>query len=193
MLVGLLTMKQGTPTEHVLRGLSMVSFMMPFLASILFCCLGWMASLMIRVLVEELQSKTNAISSTQFDEWMSFLEKLRTCYLFVIEFVDQISRQFGFVLLVVITSEFVRMTNTSFYLLMEFYNNDYNLHALLITFDFVKETVFFCVMVYIPSRIRDEVFSRHSNNSYLYLLSLLLTDHFYLRLAKGGRLGQAAA
>lgn len=116
-----------------------------------------MASVMMRILREELKSKAKSVSIDQLNEWKTILNSLKDRYFLIVDLVHKINQLFGLILLALVTSEFVRITNTSFHLLMEFYDNNLEAHIILMTIDFVKETVFFCILVYTPSRIRHEV------------------------------------
>lgn len=89
------------------------------------------------------------------------------------EFVDEISGHFGFVLFVITGSEFVRMTNTSFPLSTEFLGHNWTLSTILVAVDYFKETLCFCVPVYVPSRIHRQVINQLSVdflNRYIYLV-----------------------
>lgn len=153
-----------TTLRVILSGLRMVSLAFPYVGTILFCCLGWMASIMLRIMAEEIQTSiiNRPDNYVRLNNWvlMSF-DGWRRRYFLVIEFVHQINCHFGFILLVITASEFVRITNTSFQLLIEFLNYSWTLSrmsTILITFDFIKETACFCILLYVPTRIHREVY-----------------------------------
>lgn len=113
-----------------------------------------MASLMFRILAEEIVVSARAPAAAAVG---ALLDSWRRRYLLIVHLVHQMSRYFGFVLLVVITTEFVRMTSTSFFLLVDYQSNKWRVSTILMTFDFIKETTCFFILVYIPSRIRQQV------------------------------------
>ncbi|KAI9562554.1 hypothetical protein GHT06_010007 [Daphnia sinensis] len=141
------------PTPHVVvSALNMVSLIFPYLGSILFCSLGWMASVLFQIMAEEIDS-TKLEANDDCLVVASFIDEWRRRYFIIVEFVDEISRHFGFLLLVITASEFVRMTNTSFHLLTEFLGHQWTLSTILVAVDYIKETLCFCFLVYVPSRI----------------------------------------
>ncbi len=164
----------------------MVALVYPYLGSILFSCLGWMASAMLRILAEEIVIVAGAEPSAVG----GLLDSWRRRYLLIVHLVHQMSRYFGFVLLVVITTEFVRMTSTSFFLLVDYQSDKWRASTILMTFDFLKETTCFFILLYIPSRIRQEVRILHESRIYISLTSYGLFVK-YLKKKKGRRLDKA--
>ncbi|XP_057368100.1 uncharacterized protein LOC130689104 [Daphnia carinata] len=142
-------------TSHVVfSALNMVSLIFPYLGSVLFCSLGWMASVVFQIMAEEIDSAN--VDSSDCLAMTYFINQWRRRYFLVVEFVDEMSRHFGVFLLVVTASEFVRMTNTSFHLLTELLGHRWTLSTILIAVDYIKETLCFCFLLYIPSRIYRE-------------------------------------
>lgn len=150
------------PTPHVVfSALNMVSLIFPYLGSILFCSLGWMASVMFQIMAEEIDSAKLDSNDCCLMVTTSFIDGWRRRYFLIVEFVDEINRHFGFILLVITASEFVRMTNSSFHLLTEFLGQHWTLSTILVAVDYIKETIGFCFLVYVPSRIyREVIFNR---------------------------------
>ena len=125
---------------------------------------------MLRILVEDIEATTASARLFKSSHWVSSFDSWRRRYLLIVQLVHQMSRYFGFFLLVIITTEFVRMTSTTFFLLMDYQSNNWKATTILMTFDFVKETTSFIILVYIPSRIQQEVNSllSHTINYKLY-------------------------
>lgn len=160
-IISLVTVIDKSTLRHFVLGLAMISFIITYVGCVLFCCLGWTAVKLLQMLNKELGCQ----QTEDKDEWLGFLDSFRERYLLLIETVKHTSRHFGLFLLVVITSEFIRITNISFQLLMEFYNNKMTEMTLVVAFDFIKETAYFCLMVYIPSRIQSEVSCLQTSSS----------------------------
>lgn len=150
----------------------MVSLIFPYLGSILFCSLGWMASVMFQIMAEEIDSAKLDSNDCCLMVTTSFIDGWRRRYFLIVEFVDEINRHFGFILLVITASEFVRMTNSSFHLLTEFLGQHWTLSTILVAVDYIKETLGFCFLVYVPSRIYREVIF---NRFFFYKLNYLET------------------
>ena len=79
----------------ILSELKMVSLIFPYLGTLLFCCLGWIASIMLRIMAEEIEHwstinrpannlRLNNLVLMSFDGW-------RRRYFLIVEFVRQIN------------------------------------------------------------------------------------------------------
>ena len=184
--------------EQIFFMMQVVALLIAYFGGTLFCCLCWMASVMMRMLADDIRSqrrhhrrlqhcrfRTAHQSScwTGQTDWTSMVDCWRRRYLLTAELVHQTSRNFGFVLLVLITSEFVRMTNTSFNLLTDFNGANWTTLTMLVMLDFFKEIVYLCILLYVPSRISYEVSLNHKLmlTQTTRSLIVLLHVHYYAK------------
>ena len=136
----------------------MVPFIIIYTGCVLFCCLSWTSVVLFRSLHQELLLTIAKMAPNDQEGWLEYLDGFRRRYLLIVDLVSQTSHQFGVLLLTVIGSEFVRITNATFTLLMGFYGHKITGGTLLTALDFFKETAYICLLVSIPSFIQDEVF-----------------------------------
>lgn len=78
-------------------------------------CLTFMAAIMLRVLSQRITGN----DIREIDQW-------RLCYWLITGLIDKINHCFGFVLLILITSAFIRMINNSFFIISAFRNQEGN-------------------------------------------------------------------
>lgn len=130
----------------------------------LFVSLCGIAYAMLGIVGKQIQcNRQQEISFYVNDFWKNQLTKWKIQYYFIEEFVYKIDQYFGFFLLVVLTSYFVRMVNISFIFLncfkQSFYNSKYysSLTIGIYAFYLVQDFINFSVIVYLPYLIKHEV------------------------------------
>lgn len=133
------------------------------LAKISFCCFGWMASTMLRTLGQQMELKSIRSSDNHGRNNLEQLDRIITRwnrhYLLIVDFNQQLNRCFGSLILVLVAPAFVRIINTSFYLMMEFKTaGQFSIHGMVMLTILVVNFVAFAVLVNIPHKIHEEVF-----------------------------------
>ena len=124
----------------------------PMCTGILFVCFGWMACKMLETLQEESQQ----LFASNCNNSIDIFAKWKRHYTIICQFIEEINRSFGMFLLVIITSQIVRLITTSFYLMAMLRNQRWVDGAFsLLTFIFIFGH--FCFLVYIPYRLRQKV------------------------------------
>lgn len=78
-------------------------------------------------------------------------------YLLIIDFVHQLNRCFGCLLLVLVAPAFVRVINTSFSLMIEMKGGQWTVHATISLVILLSHFIGFTVVVNVPHKIRQGV------------------------------------
>lgn len=138
----------------------------PNSAGVLFLSLAWVAAKCLQVLSERIEEKANQvwvgrqtvlINIQKNDDDERMVDEWKRLYLLIDHLVEEINRSFGFPLLIIFTSVFVRIINNLFSVMVSFDGKEldegYNgrIHFLLMDF--------FGIMLpaYVSHRIKEEV------------------------------------
>ena len=128
----------------------------------MFICLGWIASIMLDTLstnknFKQLSLKHNrdGIESPSI-KWEIKILGWKRKYLIISELVDQLQRSFSLILLVITTSQFIRMITSSFRLMRRIQNEDWTGSFSIFARLFIELT-HFIPLIYTPYRIRNKV------------------------------------
>lgn len=147
----------------------------------LFGSLCGIAYAMLNIIGKQIQIRRR-IRCDEHDFWHRQLTAWKIKYFFIEQFVYHINQCYGFFLLVVLTSYFVRMINISFVFLYSFIRqnfvarNSYQLNVGLHAFYLIQDFVHFSIIVYLPHLIRQEVY--FTLNIVWFSLSVL-NFHFF--------------
>ena len=121
----------------------------PHSGSILFCCLGQCIKLMLKYLKRRIESEM--VSSPIMADW-------KYNYALISRLVDRLNECFGFVLLVTISSLFIRIINNTFLSLLDYGMKGVSISALLFV---VKDLVYLVLLTVTSDHMRKAV--QHSN------------------------------
>lgn len=114
-----------------------------------------MASTMLTILAKEIDNDpTTKESPINMD---MIISKWNRHYLLIIDFIHQLNRCFGSLLLVLVAPAFVRVINTSFYLMIEMKGGQWTIQGTISLFILLAHFVSFTVVVNIPHKIRQGV------------------------------------
>lgn len=127
-----------------------------YMAVIVFSCLGWMASTMLQMIGNEMDMTCQANET----EYEILIPKWNRRYLLIIDFVHQFNRCFGCMLLVLVAPAFVRVINTSFYLMMGIKGGQWTIATTVSLVMLLAHFVGFTLVANIPHKIRQEVYCR---------------------------------
>ncbi|XP_057368101.1 gustatory and pheromone receptor 39a-like [Daphnia carinata] len=126
------------------------------LAVVLFICFGWMASTMMQLLGKEMTHFVSDPDGNDTTQFVALISRWSRHYFTIIEFVHQMNRCFGCLLLVMVAPAFVRVINTSFHLMIDMKDGqwtvDVTVQLIVLFFNFVG----FTFMTNIPHSIRQE-------------------------------------
>lgn len=134
---------------------SLTTFYM-FSGGVMFCCLGWMATIQFKILAVRIKQEAGCLNKV--DDWKNKIETWRLHIYLISELVDKTSHIFGPFLFVLVTYSFVIMINSSFMIFTnileeQFRKNDLSFYFAL----FVIQLSFFSFLVYVPHRLRESV------------------------------------
>ena len=107
--------------------------------------------------------------------WGLRLLKWKRKYLIINDLVDQMQRCFGLVLLIITTSQFIRMITSSFKLMRRIRNQDWIDSGYILSLQLI-EFFHFVPLIYTPYRIRQKVKSKFLTCTiqYIFLLTQIL-------------------
>ncbi len=125
-----------------------------YMAVIVFSCLGWMASTMLQMIGNEMDISCQANET----EYEILIPKWNRRYLLIIDFVHQFNRCFGCMLLVLVAPAFVRVINTSFYLMMGIKGGQWTIGTTVSLLMLLTHFIGFTLVANIPHKIRQEVY-----------------------------------
>lgn len=97
----------------------------------------------------------------------TLIAKWNRHYLLIIDYVHQLNRCFGCLLLVLVAPAFVRVINTSFYVMIEIKGGQWTIHATISLILLLCHFIGFTVVVNIPHKIRTGV-NRFFNKKNIY-------------------------
>ena len=115
-----------------------------------------MASIMLQMIGKEMDNSIQQANKTQMDILIS---KWNRHYLLIIDFVHQFNRCFGSMLLALVAPAFVRVINTSFYLMMGIKGGQWTMSTTFSLLMLFTHLVGFVLVANIPHRIRQEVYA----------------------------------
>lgn len=139
-----------TPLGAIKRLISSFSVVIPFSGITLFCSLSFTAGTMMSSLREDI--------SKRFKWNDAYVKRFKSHYDLVCQYVEEIDACFGALLLVTLTSTFIRTINNTFFAITSYIqdverNNSFT--AILYT---IKDLLTFTLCAYMPHYIRREVF-----------------------------------
>jgi len=112
---------------------------------VLFICFGYISILMIETL-------SNNITHNKDIEWC------KRGYLLISEWIDQLNKCFGFILVVLITGVFIRTISTSFFVVTSLkYNNDFSFNFFIQIWILLREFGAVFAITYVSRKMQLEV------------------------------------
>ena len=130
----------------------------------LFVCLGWLTSIVLEALVQDIQSYLNKSCA----DHLQLVVKWKRTHVLVCEFVQHINDCFGLVLLIFIAKQFICIINDAFVTIAAFRAMNRASVADVLSIMAITKNLFYLYMVtYVSEKIRNQVF---------ITLSILLFD-----------------
>ena len=122
---------------------------------ILFCCLGWSFSIILKSMSSEVDYLHGPVC-LQSEEFHHLLYKWKCNNALFSDLMDQFNRCFGPILLCFIGSFFICST-FKFFLTLNYWAVDDHLSAAATLIIILKQLTFFIAVIYVPRKISDEV------------------------------------